>query len=227
MNTRILVVDDEESMRLLLTGLLKAAKFSVVTTDNVSAAIDLVKSEDFDIIITDKNMPGLKGGPEGGLDLLEYTKNHFPEIEVIVITGYASVETVIRAMQLGAFDYMLKPLDRKLLIKKIERIIEYQGYIDSSFSIKIHNQLQHHLLELLKNQNLEVDDKVEEILANFNKIIDTLFDAKKSREHIIVHQMEHMGRISSLSEQLKEKLPQHSDCIPLIDQIIEVSNQHL
>jgi len=227
MDTKILVVDDEESMRMLLKGLLKNPRYNVTTSDGVSSAIELIKSEDFDIIITDKNMPGLEGGQEGGLDILQYSKQHFPETEVIIITGYASIETVIKAMKLGAFDYMLKPLDRKIFIEKIERIIEYQSFMDASVSIDIHNQLQHHLLDLLKNQTLEVDAKVEDILSNFNQLVDTIFDAKKSRERFIMLQMESLGKIASLSEQLKEQLPQGSETVALVDQIIEVSSQRL
>ncbi len=112
---RVLIVDDEKSMRDLLTITLEKAGYEVTAAEGGEAAIEAVRKETFDAIITDLRMPRVDG-----LQVLRAAKDLSPETAVIVVTAVASTETAVEAMKLGAYDYVTKPfkLDEVDLIIK-------------------------------------------------------------------------------------------------------------
>ena len=113
---RILVVDDEKSMRDFLSIMLKKEGYEVVTAENGGDALKTVQGEIFDLVISDVKMPELDG-----IDVLKAVKEVSPETVVIMITAFATTETAVEAMKLGAYDYIIKPFkvdELKLIIKK-------------------------------------------------------------------------------------------------------------
>ncbi len=113
---RILVVDDERSMRDFLSIMLKKEGYDVVTAENGGDALKTVQGEIFDLVISDVKMPELDG-----IDVLRAVKEVSPETVVIMITAFATTETAVEAMKLGAYDYIIKPFkvdEIKLIIKK-------------------------------------------------------------------------------------------------------------
>jgi two-component system response regulator PilR (NtrC family) len=103
-DTRVLVVDDERSMRELLAIMLKQAGHDVTVVDGGEQAIEAVKGEAFDLVITDLRMRKVDG-----IAVLRATKEHSPSTVVLVVTAFASTETAVEAMKLGAYDYVTKP----------------------------------------------------------------------------------------------------------------------
>jgi len=114
----ILVVDDELSMREFLKILLEKEGFEVITASEATSAIDLIKKQDFDLILSDIKMPGM-----GGLTLLEKIKEINNSLPVIMITAYASPENAVIAMKSGAFDYITKPFKVDEILKIIKSAI--------------------------------------------------------------------------------------------------------
>ena len=114
----ILVVDDELSMREFLKILLEKEGFEVITASEATSAIDLIKKQDFDLILSDIKMPGM-----GGLTLLEKIKEINASLPVIMITAYASPENAVIAMKSGAFDYITKPFKVDEILKIIKSAI--------------------------------------------------------------------------------------------------------
>src|SRR5512139_3951483 len=104
MKHAILVVDDESAQRQLLSGSL-SRDYSVVTAASGLEATQLLSHRSFDLIITDERMPGMTG-----IELIRWVREHAPEIPIVVMTAYGSVETAVEAMKLGAEDYLTKPL---------------------------------------------------------------------------------------------------------------------
>ncbi len=100
---RILLVDDEQSMRDFLSIMLKKDGYDVVAAQNGDNALKAVQSEIFDLVITDVKMPGVDG-----IGVLKSVKEVSPETVVIMITAYATAETAVEAMKLGAYDYITK-----------------------------------------------------------------------------------------------------------------------
>jgi len=117
---RILVVDDERSMRELLSIMLKQSGYHVVAADGGEEAIAALGREPFDLVITDLRMRNLDG-----IAVLRAAKEHSPHTVVLVVTAFASTETAVEAMKLGAYDYITKPfkLDeiRLIIANAIER----------------------------------------------------------------------------------------------------------
>lgn len=103
--TRILVVDDEEVVRLCLDRTLSSEHCEVATVPTGNAALELLERRPFDVILLDLRMPGLQG-----MEVLKTIKQKWPESEVIIVTGYAAVDSAKEAVALGAYDYLSKPV---------------------------------------------------------------------------------------------------------------------
>ncbi len=101
---RILVVDDDPSLRRVLEYNLARKGFRVTSAMNAEEALERFQREPFEVVITDILMPGING-----IDLLNKIKAGSPETAVIVITAHGTIQTAIEAMKLGAFDYLTKP----------------------------------------------------------------------------------------------------------------------
>ncbi|MDI6790781.1 MAG: response regulator [Thermodesulfobacteriota bacterium] len=111
---RLLLVDDEEDFRTTLANRLKKRKMDVTGAGSGSEAIELVRQRPFDVAIVDVKMPGIDG-----IETLGQIKQISPLLEVIMLTGHASVESGIEGMKLGAYDYLMKPCDFDELLLKV------------------------------------------------------------------------------------------------------------
>jgi DNA-binding NtrC family response regulator len=103
--TKILVVDDEEVVRLCLLRTFLAERCSVEAVRDGSDALQAMGQRPFDVVLLDLRMPGLDG-----MSVLKTIKQRWPESEVIIITGYPAVESAKEAVSLGAYDYLAKPV---------------------------------------------------------------------------------------------------------------------
>ena len=119
---KILLIEDEEDIRQSYVDMLDIFGYDLETAANGKEGLDLIKKTPFDIVITDLNMPVMNG-----LEVLRWVKKEYPLIEVIVITGFATIENAISAMKQGAFDYITKPVSIdhvKIVITKCLRQIK-------------------------------------------------------------------------------------------------------
>ena len=128
---RVLVVDDERSMREFLEILLKREGYQVKSAQNGLKAIEIFEHEPFDVVLTDLKMPGMTG-----IELLERVKARRPETEVIVFTAYQTIETAIDAMQKGAFHYVSKPFKNEELKLTIRKCAEKKRLVDENVALK-------------------------------------------------------------------------------------------
>ncbi len=115
----ILIVDDEESQRNVLSGYLQKKGFKIFSASSGNAGIELAKDNMIDIVLSDYKMPD-----KTGLEVLEEVKRINPEINFVILTAYGTIENAVKAMRLGAYDYISKPVDLDELDLLIERIIE-------------------------------------------------------------------------------------------------------
>ncbi|MHC4959765.1 MAG: sigma-54-dependent transcriptional regulator [Planctomycetota bacterium] len=114
--TRVLVVDDEESLRFFLTRGLRKAGFAVDEAENGTTAIDRLSNVAYDVVLTDIVMPDVSG-----LDVLSAVHEMDKDAVVILMTAHGTVNNAIDALRLGAFDYLEKPFELKELMARIER----------------------------------------------------------------------------------------------------------
>ncbi|HSL20033.1 MAG TPA: sigma-54 dependent transcriptional regulator [Vicinamibacterales bacterium] len=118
-SARILVVDDERSMRELLAIVLKREGHEVLLAENGRRAIELLEKESVELLISDVKMPDVSG-----VQVLEAAQRTNPEIIGIMITAYASTETAVEALRLGAYDYLSKPFNVDELKLKVHKALE-------------------------------------------------------------------------------------------------------
>lgn len=116
---RILIVDDEESQRKQLAGFLLKQGFTVVTAESGPAALSICEERSFEIALLDLKMPGMDG-----IELLGRLKEMSPDMQVIMMTAYGSVETAVEAMRLGAYHYVSKPINLEELKLTISKALE-------------------------------------------------------------------------------------------------------
>lgn len=165
-NKRALVVDDERLVLKIISDILTKEGYQVTTAFNCDKALDLLKENFFHVVLTDIRMP-----EKNGIDLLEGIRMLNPDLPVILMTGFASLETAMKAMQFGAFDYLTKPLDYNKLKSIIKRATE--GYE----LMQENRRLLRELRELNANLELKVRERnreLENILASTHESIVTL-----------------------------------------------------
>ncbi len=127
----ILVVDDEEAFRYMLSTLLNAAGYSVDTALDGVAAINALQAKLYHLVLCDVRMPNVDG-----VEVLKFIKANTPGIEVVMLTGYADVKTAVECMKLGAYDYITKPTTTEELMSTIERGLERRHLLIDNFVMK-------------------------------------------------------------------------------------------
>jgi two-component system response regulator AtoC len=121
----ILVVDDDESLRRVTQLQLEEAGYGVITASGGAQALELAGQETPDLILTDLKMPGLSG-----MDVLQAIRRNHPEITVVLLTAFGTVQTAVEAMKAGAYDYITKPIDYTNLLLVVSRALEHQKLVE-------------------------------------------------------------------------------------------------
>jgi len=117
-NFNILVADDDVALSNILTGELSSSGYVVDSAPDGNVAIELLKKKSYDIALLDINMPTVNG-----FEVLNFIHQHTPATKVIMITAYADVQNAIKAVRLGASDFVSKPFDIDGLIASINRVL--------------------------------------------------------------------------------------------------------
>jgi nitrogen regulation protein NR(I) len=118
MSGRVLVVDDEKNIGFVVQAMLERAGFEAVALSESTAAMEAVTDEEFDVVITDLYMPG-----PGGMEVLEHCHKTRPQMPVVVITAYGTVESAVAALKRGAFDFITKPFDQTELLNTVRKAV--------------------------------------------------------------------------------------------------------
>jgi len=164
---RILVVDDERSMRELLAIVLRREGYEVLLAENGKSAIATLEKEPVDILISDIKMPDLSG-----VDVLRAAKRIDQDILGIMITAFASTETAVEAMRLGACDYLSKPFDVDLLRMKVREKIESRQLRQENVLLKRTLGLTHQFSNIIGRSETMLDViKMIETVARTNSTI--------------------------------------------------------
>ncbi len=119
----VLIVDDDPSILEVLDARLCAAGFVVHEAGNGPAALQILKSQAIDILVSDMKMPGMSG-----IELLAQARISHPRLPVIFLTAYGTIPDAVHAVKAGAVDYLTKPFDGRDLVKKIQTILSHQQY---------------------------------------------------------------------------------------------------
>ena len=157
---KILFVDDEREILSIVKEYLSLRGYNVTVVDNVAGALESIKETGFDIVFTDLNMPGCSG-----MELLAATKEHWPETEVVIVTGFGTIESAIEALRLGSYDYIQKPIKLERLKILIDRISEKNSLKKENILIKRRLKERYKFDELVG-----VSPKMQEIYEIIDRI---------------------------------------------------------
>ncbi len=159
----ILVIDDEAAQRDVLAGYLKKKGYKIFSASSGKEGIEIARTNPVDIILSDFKMPGLSG-----LEVLEHVKKINPEISFVIVTAYGTVENAVKAMRLGAFDYISKPVDLDELDLMIERIIEHKNLKSENRLLKTQLQEKYKISSMVSQSQ-----KMEEVINVAARVADS------------------------------------------------------
>jgi DNA-binding NtrC family response regulator len=118
-NSRILVVDDKQSVRFMLKGYLDDAGYQVTCTASGDEALAVLEADRYNMVLSDMVMPEMDG-----VELLRQVRSRYPQLPFVLVTAHGSVDSAVAAMKNGADDYLLKPLNREELLVVVKRLLE-------------------------------------------------------------------------------------------------------
>lgn len=125
MKIKVLLVDDEKEFADTLSERLTLRQFDVSLAYSGESALEIFEINNFDIVVLDMLMPGISG-----LETLQRIKEMAPLVQVVMLTGHATVENAIEGMKLGAYDFLLKPTDAEILVKTINEAYKIKSEHD-------------------------------------------------------------------------------------------------
>jgi DNA-binding NtrC family response regulator len=227
MKIKMLIADDDEQIRKLLAEFASIYGYQADLAENVNDALALLQTNTYDIILTDKNMPDDEGHIEAGMMILEYAAKQMPSAVAIMITGFATVETAVEAMKIGAFDYIMKPIAFDELKVKIDRALEYRRFINSEATLKTYRYLHHQIIKLIGESDGIPDGELEQKLRGVGAKIDHVFGLQKEYETIIQAQADALERIGGYVEQLKDAIASDSPYFEVVEKIAEESKKRI
>jgi len=174
---RLLIVDDEESVAVTMQAILQLDGHDVEMTTRGDEAIRRIGETTYDLVLTDLRLDDLDG-----LQIVAETHRRAPDTIVIVLTGYASLESAVKALREGAYDYLLKPCDVEELRATVSRGLERRG---------MGQQLQERLVELesanktIGRMNAELEDRIAAATADLEERLEELAAAKaETQDHL-------------------------------------------
>jgi two-component system NtrC family response regulator len=159
----ILIVDDEKNYTVILSAVLEEEGFETLTANNGHDAIEILENSDIDLVLTDMKMPGMDG-----IALLETIKNKEPDLPVIMMTAYGTVEKAVEAIQKGAYNYILKPFDNETLILYVKKAIDMYRMIKENRQLKNSIASQYHFANIIGKSK-----GMQEVFETIRKIAPT------------------------------------------------------
>ncbi|MCF6254337.1 MAG: response regulator [Thiomicrorhabdus sp.] len=180
-NTTILLVDDNDALRGMLSFSLEQEGYPVFEAESRSSALAVLQSQDICIVLLDMGMPPNQYSPEEGLAVLDWIQEHRPEIKVIVLTGQDDEGISYSALKRGAFDFLDKPITVEALLAAIKRA---QLFYDQTEKLKEQEGIQTVQLEMSLGQGVkEIRNQAEQKLIK-QVLADTEFNVHETARRL-------------------------------------------
>jgi two-component system response regulator AtoC len=157
----VLVVDDEENIRLFLLTMLQQKGYAVRTADSAEQALQLLEQAPADFVLTDVKMPGMSG-----IELCKLLRERYPELVVVVMSAYGSVEQALEAVRVGAYDYVAKPFKQEEVLFALAKAEEHERLLRENRALRA-AAVESQTLELLGNS-----PAIQRVLRLIGKVAD-------------------------------------------------------
>lgn len=201
--SKILVVDDEEALRIGVTSFLEDRGYIVFEADNGKSGLEVFTKENPNVILVDLRMP-----EKSGLEMLKVITDKSPDTPIIVISGAGLVSDALEALHLGAWDYLMKPIpDMMVLDHAIRNSIDRSNLIleNRKYREKLEEEVKKRTEELEKvNENLrneiEIRQKTQERLKESEQMLDSILDTVPD----IIYRLDPKGKITFISSAIKK-----------------------
>ncbi len=155
----ILIIDDEESIRNVLHTHLHKEGYNVIPSKGGASVFDDLKNNPFDIVISDIKMPDVDG-----FKVLDFVKTHYDTVPVVMLTGLSEVGVAVEVMKRGAFDYAVKPVQKKDLLVIIKKALEHRDLLERNKTLERENrEYQLSLEKRVLERTMELDSKTAEV----------------------------------------------------------------
>jgi response regulator RpfG family c-di-GMP phosphodiesterase len=168
--TRLLVVDDEPEIRAVLRELL-SERYECSVAASAEEALRMLQADHFTLIISDIMMPGMSG-----LEMIPHVNSLSPETLVVMISGVQTIESAIKALRAGAFDYVMKPFDLRQVEVVVRRAIDYYELRETK------RRYENHLEELVGQRTKELDAALESVEDAYRSTLKALAQALETRD---------------------------------------------
>jgi len=169
-NKQILVVDDEENVRKLLFEILTKEGYDVKAAENAQKALEMLTESSFDLVMMDIRMPGMDG-----IEAFHILRKNYPQITVIIMTAFVSIDTAVKAMKMGAYNYISKPFNISEIKLNVKRALEIN---DLAEEVK---ELRHEIQNRFSINNIVgKSEKMKEVYKIIGKVAD-------SNSNVLIH----------------------------------------
>jgi putative two-component system response regulator len=199
---RILVVDDENSIRITLQAFLQKEGYEVDLASDANTAIEMIEHQDYDVILTDIIMPKVSG-----IELLHFIRARSKDIQVIIMTGEPTVDSAIHAVKNGANDYLAKPINKETLLLTIRRAVELKTLNDEK--VLYDKERGVYLLELEDRVNVrtqELQEALQSIVLMLSYVV----------EYRDPYTAGHQRRVGNLAAEIADQMGCDKDTIQTV-----------
>ena len=193
---RILLVDDEVEITEILADLL-SEDYECIRANSAEQALALLRENEFQLVISDITMSGMSG-----LEMIPHVKTLAPDTVVVMISGMQTVESAIRALRLGAFDYLMKPFDLRQVEAVVKRALEHHELVVAK------QRYENHLEELVEQRTAELDRALNSLEGAYRSTLKALTAALETRDS---ETHGHSERVVSYSLRLGREYGLNSD----------------
>ncbi len=205
--TNILVIEDEDQVRQSYEDMFSFFGYEVESVPNGREGMSRITKKDYDIVVTDLNMPEMNG-----IEVLKYIKKKKPYIEVIVITGYATLENAIEAMKVGAYDYFAKPID-----------IEHVRIVLSKCVRQIQSRKENEELRSLTQRLKELNELKDKFITITNHELRTPVTVLKGYIELIDYFLED-NRNENINEAIEIVTETMRELVGIVEQMHDISS---
>jgi putative two-component system response regulator len=166
--SKVLIVDDEPSLRMTLCAFLKKEGYEAFNAPSALIALEFLADHDVDVVVTDIIMPGMTG-----IELMDRIRKLSQEIRVIVMTGEPTVETAVSAVQQGASDYLAKPIRRDDFLRAVKNAAQIKSLMDAKHTLEVKNlEYQRNLESMVKTRTKALQLSTESIIHLLSQVVE-------------------------------------------------------